>query len=704
MGNPLIGATVYWDNAKTGTLTNEFGQFTLNRERNDQLIVRFVGFRPDTITNFQSSFLQIRLEEDEFLDEVEVTAERQATTIDYLSAAKAELISEKELLKAACCNLSESFETNPSVDVSFTDAVTGTRQIRMLGLAGPYTQITRESMPDIRGLSSVFGLTYIPGPWIESIQLNKGAGTVINGYESIAGQINVELRKPEEMDRLYVNGYANLMSRTELNVNYQQPVTEDLSTAFLAHFGNISAEMDNNGDGFMDNPLGTNIILLNRWKLEHASGWMGQLGLKGSFINRNGGQIGVGDNPDLWGFNLKTNRLEGWAKLGKVFPAKPYRTFGLQVSGAYHDQQSAFGGRMFDARQQFIYVNFIYQDILGNTSHTYKTGVSFQYDQYGQQVITQRYDFNETVPGVFGEYSFTPSDKFGLTAGLRGDFHNLYGAFMTPRLHLRFAPHPDHVLRYSAGRGLRTAQIFAENLGLFSSSRQLLVESQDASLPFGLNPEIAWNTGLNYTRYFTVDFREGFFSVDYYYTHFQQQVVVDMDRTARAVSFYNLNGDSYAHSFQAQVDYELINRLDVRLAYRHYDVKTTYSGELRQRPLIAPHRSFINLAYNSRKHWSYDLTVKWTGEQRLPDTDDNPEDLQLRSWTSPFWLVHAQISKSWHNGDWEVYLGGENLLNYQQENAILASDQPFGEFFDASMIWAPVFGINVYAGVRYRIR
>lgn len=642
------------------------------------------------------------------LDEVEIRYRKKSTTISTIDPMKTEVMGESELLKAACCNLSESFETNPSVDVSFTDAVTGTRQIQLLGLAGPYSQITRENMPDARGLSAIYGLTFVPGAWIESIQLNKGAGSVVNGFESIAGQINVEIRKPETADRLFLNLYANEGGRLEANANFAHTFEGGKwSTAFLLHGKNTSISSDRNTDGFLDMPLGTHLIGLNRWKYIGPNGLRLQFGLKATHSDNVGGQIdfvpGDGPGSNLWGMELNLKRLEAWAKLGKVFADKPWQSLGLQVSGSGHKQDSYFGRNEYVGEQQSFYANFLFQSIIGNTNHTFKTGASFQYDKYQELLNNTQYDRQEVVPGAYVEYAYNFLTRFGLVAGLRGDYHNLFGAFVTPRLHMRYALTDNAVLRASAGRGQRTASILSENNGLLASSRQWLILGQDPDKPYGLEPEVAWNFGLNLTQNFQLDYRDGIVSFDFYRTHFINQIVVDLDQNPQQVAFYNLDGSSYSNSFQAQVDYELIKRLDFRVAYRWYDVKTTYNGTLLEKPLVASHRAFVNLAYQTRNHWNIDFTLNWQGSKRLPFTGSNPVAFQLPERSPDFILINAQVSKTWRE-KFDVYAGIENLLNFRQTNPILSSDQPFSSYFDSTLIWGPVFGRNTYLGLRYRLK
>jgi len=710
-GHPqgLIGASVFWLNTTIGTSTDVNGEFSLGRVgETNMLVVSYVGYRKDTIDMEQSEHIDVTLSKALEIGVVEIVHRVRSTQISSMDALKIENIGKKELLKAACCNLAESFETNPSVDVSFTDAVTGTKQIQMLGLAGPYTQINRENMPYIRGISSIYGLTYIPGPWISSIQLNKGMGSVTNGYESIAGQINIELRKPEVDDKLYVTSYTNEMGRTELNAVYNQAVSERLGTGILLHASANPLKHDNNHDGFLDHTINQNFIGLNRWKFAGDDGFRMQLGIEGVISEHVAGQNEFDPSTDAgstnnWGMRLDIKRFQGWAKVGKIYEDQPWKSIGLQLSASTDNQKSFFGTKRYDAVESTLYANLIYQGILSSTNHKIKVGASALSDEYEELLGDTVFRRQERVAGTFAEYTFVDGDKFTAVLGLRADYHNMFGLFSTPRAHLRYQIGEKNVVRASAGRGLRSANIISENKGILASSRQIIILGDGGNTPFGLKPEIANNYGINYTRNFTIDYRDGFFTIDLYRTDFENQVVLDLDQDPQKAIFSNLDGSSYSYSIQLQLDYEVINRLDMRIAYRYNEVKTTYNGVLRLKPLISAQRAFINLGYETKTYWKFDYTLNWIGQKRIPDTRSNPIEYQVASKSPDFFLINAQVSKTW-NEKFEVYLGGENLLDFKQKNPIIAAESPFSPNFDASLVWGPIFGRTMYFGVRYTIK
>lgn len=713
-GEPVPFANVYWLDSYSGTTTLKDGTFSIERPENlYSLVVSSVGYASDTllIKEGQRSIV-IQLKNSVELDEVEITVRETGSSISYMNSKKVEQITEKQLQKAACCNLSESFETIPSIDVAITDAVTGTRKIRMLGLEGPNTFISRENMPGIRGLGSAYGLTFIPGVWIKSMQLSKGVGTVVNGYESIAGQINVELKKPEE-DEIFVNMYLNQSGRAELNFNQNYQVTDKWSTMLLLHGSARPFEVDNNSDGFMDFPTGNQVNVINRWKYYGDEGLAAQLGVW--YVNdyRVGGQPGyvpsIAQNlQPKFGLEINTERIEVFGKSGYVFGNKPYKSMGLQGSVSRHKQISNFGSNDYDALQESVYLNYLYRTQIKNDQHTITTGASFVYDRFEEIAYDSTFNRTERVPGVFIEYTFAPSNTFSLVGGLRGDYNSIYGTYLTPRLHARWAATEKLVFRAVAGSGQRTVNIFAENQGMFASSRSFQLMGNQNSIPFGLKQERAYNFGLNLTKDFRLAYRDGYIGVDVYNTRFENQVVYDLE-DARTVKFYNLEGQSYATSIQAELSYEVLKFVDVKVAYRYLDVKTDYQSGFKQKPLTAMHRIFSNIGYETRTNkkggnWKFDATVQFLGEQRIPSTAVNASDNQ-RPLTSPgFVTANAQITRTF-NKRWDVYAGMENIGNYRQENPIIDADNPLGagSEFDSGLVWGPIFGRMVYAGFRFRI-
>ncbi|HEY0654185.1 MAG TPA: TonB-dependent receptor [Chryseosolibacter sp.] len=722
----VAGANVYWLGSTGGVTTGSNGIFMIDRvQGRDKLVISFIGLIPDTVTITNQTNVKVELKSTT-LKEVTVEGWKPATGIDQTRGINTSVMLEKELFKAACCNLSESFETNPSVDVAFTDALTGTRQIQMLGLSGPNTMISIENMPGVRGLASSQGIQLIPGTWINSIEVTKGVGSVVNGYESIAGQINVELKKPQESDKLYVNGYVNQSGRSELNVNATLMTGKKWATTFLLHGSTRPFMMDQNNDSFLDFPTGNQINAVNRWVFNSGNGWLGQFGVKVLRDDKLGGQVDFMPSDKFtmmkYGLEINTKRTELWGKLGYQFPMKPYKSIGLQLSATSHDHDSYYGFIGHTANEKSGYANLIYQSIISSTQHKFKMGFSFLYDNYDERLLSGmhgvttlyndgsqadasvvNFDRVEKVPGAFVEYTYDYVDKISIIAGARVDHHNLFGTIVTPRIHTLFNASPTTSIRLSAGKGTRLANVLIENTGVLASSRHIIFSGLQADYGYGFKPDQAWNYGANFSQDFTLDYRPGTISLDYFYTDFKNQVVVDLDNSAREVNFFGLNGKSYSHSFQAQLDYQLMRRFDLRVAYRYLDVKTDYLSGLLERPLIPSHRAFVNLAYETKNKWKFDYTVQWLGEQRIPGTEENPVAYQLPEYSPSYMMMNAQITKDLKSR-WSIYLGVENINNYTLQNPIISASEPFSQYFDSSLVWGPIFGRMAYAGFRYRVK
>lgn len=719
---PLVGANIFWIPTLKGTTSDSAGVFTLGFDaRGQAIVISYIGYVADTILPDTSRHLRIILAEEKVgkLNEVIIEKSRESNFVSLLDPIHTRIMTEKELTKAACCNLSESFETNPSVDVSFSDGVTGAKQIQMLGLSGIYTQITTENMPSLKGLNTAYGLAYTPGPWISSIQVSKGTGSVANGFESISGQINVELKKPKTNasrgEKLLLNGFINSMGRHEWNLNHNLKINKNLAVATLMHADAINIKNDMNHDGYVDIPLGQQYNIMQRWKFENSNGWIIQWGGRYLKDARWGGEMsaikGQRTQPEgIFGLGIEAERVEGFAKFGYMFPDKKYKSMGLILQGNTHNQHNYFGKSYYSAHQQGMHANFIYQSIIGNTFHKFRTGITINSDRYREniegkiflyQIPISKFDRVETVAGAFGEYTYTGIDRLTLIAGLRADHHNYFKWFITPRLHGKYDVDETTQLRFSAGRGVRSANVLAEQFSLLINNRVVELQNQH-TWGYGLGLEKAWNVGSSLTHQTELFDRKANLTLDYYYTNFQNQIVLDLDRASNTLAIYNLQGPSYAHSSMAEFDFEPIYGLKTRLAYRYYNVRTTYHGKLLERPFVAPHRAFFNAEYKLPAHWQVDYTVTWNASKRLPSTEDIPEALRFPDYSPSFFIMHAQISKTWAKR-YEAYAGVENLGNFMQHRLIVDPQNPFGNYFDASLVWGPIPGRMWYGGFRIKI-
>ena len=715
----IPGATVNWLHTNIGAITNDKGRFTIPYKKEyKKLVVSYIGYITDTINVSNLTPIRHFIRSESTLKEITIRSKRDAIQKSLFATANTFTVNNDELLKAACCNLAESFETNPSIDVSFSDALTGTRQIQMLGLKSPYLQIMQENIPSIRGASQAFGLTFTPGTWVESIQITKGAGSVVNGYESISGQINAELVKPFSDNKFFLNAYTSLNGRLELNTHFNQRVSEKWQTGLYLHGNYRGEKFDNNNDNFLDAPLASQINVMSRWQYTDAqNGWVSFITAR--FLNDEKQTGALNFNPEtdrispnstiksneVWGSEIDTKRFETSLKLGYVFPELPFQSFGLQIAYSNHQQDSYFGVNVYDIKHESMYSNFLFNSIIGDTRSKFKTGINFTHDSYNELINTSNYNRKENAIGAFFEYAFDNLEDFSLTAGIRIDRHNLLGTFITPRVHLRYVPWEKGVFRASAGRGKRSANIFAENQQLFASSRKINIDDIGGNI-YGLNPETAWNYGVSYLQKFKLFDKKGDITFDFYRTDFNNQVVVDWENP-QEISFYDLDGKSIADSFQVEINYELVKSLKLRTAFKYFDITTDYKSGNLQKPIQPNNRFFANISYETAAksngaQWKLDVTFNNIGKQRLPNTATNPIQYQLPEYSERYSLLNTQITRVFSES-FEIYLGGENLTNVQQKKPILGSDAPFGPNFDTTIVFAPIFGRAVYAGLRFKI-
>lgn len=697
--SPIPAVNIFWEGTQIGTTSNEVGKFEIKKPNGAHMLVfSFVGYTTQVVHVEGTKSLKVALNPDLELGEVTIIQKDKGTYLSVINPIQTENISGAELHKAACCNLAESFETNPSVDVNYSDAVTGAKQIRLLGLEGTYSLLQTENLPNLRGLATSLGLDYVPGPWMESIQVSKGAASVVNGYESIAGQINVEYKKPDALENLFLNIFQSAEGKTEINGNKSFKITDNLTTGLFVHGENLSKINDHNHDGFLDHPLSKQINLFNRWKFNNQKGYMAQAGISVLAEDRLGGQndvlFGMTPSPnEPYGIGITTNRYEGFFKTGYVFPYGN-TAIAFLSNATRHNTRSFYGLNQYDADETRFYGNLVLTkdlDLFGY--HSINTGVSYIFDKFSEQLNSGSYNRKEIVPGVFAEYTYKPNDNLTLMAGIRADFHNLFGTFFTPRMHFKYNFADHYTLRLSAGKGYRTANVLSENIYLLASARPLLWESE-------VFQEEAWNYGISFVQNYTLWNKNLQINTEFFRTDFQEQLIDDRETSADNIKLSPLQGKSYANSFQVDLRYELIERLDVLLAYRVNDVKQTIGGNLLEKPLTSRNKGLITFNYSTNlKKWMFDYTIQLNGGGRLPNIPGT-ETINNNSFSS-FTVMNAQVTKYFRY--WNIYVGSENFTDFKQKNPISGADNPFGPQFDATNVWGPVLGRRIYAGIRIKL-
>ena len=705
---PMPYASIYWVEGKAVLESNDKGQFSFDRKRNDTLtlVATFVGHTRDTVLiNKSQNKIEFLIKESSELEAARVITRQQGNYISKITPVKTEVISAAGLCKMACCNLAESFENSASVTVGYSDAITGARQIRLLGLSGIYTQMLDENRPVMRGISAPFGLSYVPGQWLESIQIAKGPSSVINGVEAITGQINLEHRKPTAEQPLFVNLFLSNTLRTEANIASSLQLNNRWSTVTLAHFYTDPANHDGNHDGFRDEPQSMQFNLSNRWLFLAENGMQIRFGIKALTDDRIAGQIDFDRNTerdaDIWGSKIKNNSLNSYFKIGIPLSADNARNIAAVVDYSYHELKSFFGRKDYDGFQNSLFANLIFQNEMSEY-HKYTFGVSGTYDNYNEHLKDWFWSGNtaasldlypgriEKSIGAYGEYTYTNGEKASVVAGVRLDNNNIHGWLFAPRINLKYAFDEKLIFRALAGRGYRSTTIIPDNLGILSTGRKI-------EIPENLDIEDAWTYGANLTGYMPVGYSDASLSFDYFRTDFNRQVIVDQEYDLSKISIYNLDGRSFTNTYQVDLNLEPIERLSILTTFRYTDAKVTLKGQgLVEKPLTSKYKGVFNVQYATRmSKWTFDVTAQLNGPSRLPYFADG-------GGHSPVYgMLYAQVTRKLKDVD--VYVGGENLTNYRQKHAILNAENPFSTGFNSTIIWGPLMGFKVYAGLRYTL-
>ncbi len=655
---------------------------------------------------------------DRGIESVEVFNTLNANYISSSSIAKNEVISFAGLCKMACCNLAESFENSAAVTVGYSDAISGARQIQLLGLAGSYVQILDESRPIMRGLNAPYGLSYTPGMWLNSIQVSKGISSVTSGHETITGEINLEHRKPTDDERLFLNIYLNSELRPELNISTAQPVGKSgrLSTVALAH---ISADtdiftIDHNGDGFRDTPSMQQYNLSNRWSYIAASGVQLRWGVKMLADSRLGGMCDYDESrranmleDNIYGSQIKNRNVNGYFKLGA--PIGKGAGEGAQSSNIavvadydYFDQDSYFGLNDYLGQESSASVSMIYDHYFSPRS-SLKLGVSSRYQSIDETVSDYDLSRNEAEVGIYAEYTYKLGDKFSIIAGLREDYNSYFDSYsLTPRGHIKWSITPTSTLRASAGVGHRTSNIITDNIGILATGRDILFNTPFSDMD---RQERALTLGGSFTQTFKI-LRAGdaTFSVDYFRTSFANTVVVDQEWDSSTIRIYNTTQPSITDTYQADLTWTPLRGFDIFTTFRYTRAMVTLtrsdgSHSYVERPLTSRYKGLLNLQYATpMRRWVFDATAQINGAARLPVQDGVVE----RSQYSPVYpIFYAQVSR--RVGAWEIYAGCENIGNYIQESPIISADSPFSTEFNSSVVWGPLMGRKFYVGARFNL-
>lgn len=669
--------------------------------RTTQKVANVNSTTPKTDTITAKSRLETEVQQ---ISTVQISGKRGDNTVSSLDPRNVERIGSNELKKAPCCNLSESFETNGTVDIKYADAVTGAKEIQLLGLRGIYTQLMVENRPDFYGLATPFALEYLPGTWLSGIEISKGTGSVKNGMQAITGQINTDLQLPSKDAPLFINVYGEQIGRLEANVHLNKVVNPNFSHGLLLHGSTFQNKLDHNHDGFIDAPLKKQLNGMYRAFFEVAEKWVGRITVHALTEARLSGQLSdhiTTANP--FKIDIKNNRVSVSGKLGYLGFAEPTNTFGSQWAATFHEVNAFYGRNRYSGTQRSFYGNAIYSTIISTTNHNLNAGASLQYDHYIEKINDKDLSRVDALLGAFGEYTYNRPHVNGYNditfiAGLRTDVHPKFGLFVSPRLNFKYNFNVGDVFRFAAGRGVRVANPIAENVAFLATNRAISVATD-------LKPEDAYNIGVNFVKTFKIaGTREARWSFDAYRTQFINQVIADLETDYQKAQFYNLNGKSYANTFLTMLNLPILNGFDIKLAYKFNDVKATYKNQLLEVPLVAKHRSLLGLDYKTpNKKWLFNWTTQFIGQQRMADRKEIPANLGVHkmAYSPTYTLTHTSVNFFWKN--MEFYTGVENLFGYTQHNPIMVWQDPTSLHFDATQIYAPMMGQRIYGGLRLRL-
>ncbi|WP_316753199.1 TonB-dependent receptor [Pedobacter gandavensis] len=707
---PIPRATIVWLQEKKGVTTNATGQFSIDKlPGNHKLVASHSGYQKDTIELGNTDTVLFILKEKNNLKEVRVTAGKAGTLLSNLSPVKTEILTSTELKKAACCDLAGCFETQSTVQPQTTNVITNAKELRILGLSGVYNQVLIDGFPMIQGLTFTYGISGIPGTLVENIHISKGANSVLQGYESISGQINVETKKPNPSEKLFANIYVNSFLEKHLNLNTSFKAGK-WKSLLAFHTVQPAKKTDRDNDNFLDLPLLTRYMVLNKWKLglEKDWGWSAEFALRYLHENRVGGQTFFDADRDkgsdtVYGNTVSLNQPEMWAKTSYRF--NDIHRVSVYTSAFHQNQSSYFGALSYKAKQSNAFVNLQYE--LSNTeNHTLKTGISFKSLNlkedilFTSTIIPRTYDGNyrrnENVAGVFAENMLTFLDgKLTWIAGIRADHHNKFGWYATPRTLLKYDPTSTLTLRGNIGTGWRTVNFFSENIGLLASSRDILFLEE-------LKPEKALNMGVNVTQKFEFGAISGHISMDYYRTNFQNQIFPDYDTDPTKAFVRNFTGKSVSNGFQTDLFMKLFKRYEFKAGYNFLDVYRMNNGVKEVLPFNARHKVLTAFSYKPLTNkFHADVNVHWFGKQRLPDTKLNPVPYQRPDYSENYTTVNGQFTYVFKA--FEIYTGCENIFNFRQHQPILSWQNPFGPQFDTSSVWGPTRGREFYFGVRFSL-
>ena len=625
-----------------------------------------------------------------------------------------EILTESEFKKAACCTLSESFELSNTVEVSNADGVSGIKQVEMLGLSGKYVLMSRENIPSINGLATLNGLSNIPGPMVSAVQLAKGAGSATLGYDGLTGGLNYQLKAGMKDPRLFVNLYSNQQARSEINVISKSVIANRAINHLYLHSGGQYATTDMGNDKMADMPLSQRYFIADHFQIpgknvEIQGGALAYSDIKRGGTLKSGSKSEISLDKNDFQFDFLDQRAEAYSKVGIFLNKSGSKSIGNIIDVSRHQTTSVLNSmldRRYSANEERYYYSGIFQTE-NLSKNRINTGITLSANHLNERLQNTRGDsfrLNgwQNSAGVFGEYTIEGS-KLSAVIGMRADYHNIYKAFLTPRLHAKYQINKTNRINIQGGMARRSSYFIAENLPLLINGRTIILDSASLINNQWLPQEKAWNYGLSYMKNFMMFDYPATMVMDYFETKFLSQVLVDRDQNATELYINSVHGKEAGKTRIAQVDLNgyLHRRLSFKVSYRWINSQQWLNYQFQQQPLQSVHRAIGALQYQTRNKWYIDAVGQFNSRKRLPyySSINHPKH---PGYSPNYWIVNLQVRKV-ISQQFEFYFGGENLANVSQHHPIMNWQNPIATDFDAGYAWGPTNGRTVYAGLRWSI-
>ncbi|MBI5404228.1 MAG: TonB-dependent receptor [Ignavibacteriae bacterium] len=702
---PMKDVLVREINFNLKTQTNEKGVFVLNnipdKIRTLELEFSHIGYKIEVIKVHLDTgkIFAHEMKADIFeTEQIVITGSRTETYLKD-SPLKIEVLTEKELCKINSFNFTQALEYTPGIKIQNNCGVCGTNDIRILGLEGQYTQILINGAPIISNLGTVYGLQGFNVEDIKQVEIIKGPGSILYGPEAIAGTINLILKDPiEKPDFSFDVSTSSLLENKFFAGGTKK--WNKVKASLNAEINYFNKRTDGNNDGFTDIPNYKRYILLNRWHID--PGFNTHIELTGRYLyeDRFGGQMNWdaglhrGGNV-VYGESIYTNRQEFIGKINKKISDKV--RLESNFSQFYHNQNSFYGTTKYNAGQFSIYGDaLLFHKFSDNNSFIF--GGGYKHEDYddntpatGDSILNNPASYR--IFSLFMQSENTIFKNLRTSAGIRYNYHNIQKSILQPRFSIKYNPLAYTTIRFSAGTGFRTVNIFSEDHGALTGTRQIIIAED-------LKPEKSINFSGGFIQ--DIDLGNQFIRImlDAYYTRFSNQIIPDYNSDPASIIYRNLNGYSVSQGFSAVFEYQFSIPLKFKISYDYLNSFRKNDNGKEEIIFFNPkHKINADINYRINKYdMEISLLAKYVGVQRLP--------LFLKPYprateSNPYSIWNFQINKSINH--FNIYAGIENIFNYRQDSPLIDPNNPFGDLFDTIYIYGPLEGRKFVFGFHFDI-